>query len=228
MGTSESPVHEEPSRIPVAYVIIGYENNRNAIINFYRNSTSMVNLVTNAAHPEIAEKVDWLHKEVSAARERGVICKTITEITKSNLQHCKKIKSRIDELRHLDGIQVIFGVSDTEALAMAPSLGPRQERNIQFIQSDSESVVAYKQLIFDTLWIRATPAQSRFDELEGKKAASAFGEKGSVKAAIEARKKVIDRIYVCKDCHQDFIYASEVDDHKKTEGHEHFREYPLV
>jgi hypothetical protein len=228
MGTNGSTVREEPSRIPVAYLILGYENNRNAIINFYRNAKSMVNMVTDASHPRIAEELDWMPKEVSAARERGVICKTITNITSANLQHCKKIKSRIDELRHLDGIHAIFGVSDTEAVAMVPSFEPREERNIQFIQSDSESVVAYKQLVFDALWTKATPAQSRFDELEGKKAASAFGEKGSMTAAIEARKKVIDRIYVCKNCHLTFIYASEVEDHKMADGHEHFREYPLV
>jgi hypothetical protein len=112
---------------------------------------------------------------------------------------------------------------------MVPSFEPRDERSIQFIQSDSESVVRYKQLLFDALWTRATHAQSRFDELERKRAGKVFGKNdGSSEAITKSTKNVIDRIYVCKDCHQDFIYASEVEDHKKTEGHEHFREYPLV
>jgi hypothetical protein len=41
----------EPFRIPVAYLILGYENNRNAITDFYRNAKSTVNWVTDAEVP---------------------------------------------------------------------------------------------------------------------------------------------------------------------------------
>ena len=163
---------------------------------------------------------------MSAARERGVKCKTITNITIDNLQFCKQIMGKIDELRHLDGLPANFGVSDTEAIAVVPSPGPRDEHNLQFIQSDSESVVATKQMIFDALWTRATPAQSRIDELEGKRKANVFGNRSMATAG--ERKNVIDRIYLCKDCHLTFVYSSEVEYHKRAYGHENFREFPLV
>jgi hypothetical protein len=228
-GGQEGP----PSRIPVSYLILGYENNRNTIINFCRNATSMINCVTDAIHPTLGSHIDWFWKGVSDARIRGVKCKQITDITSDNLPGCKKVMARIDELRHLDGIMESCGVTDTEAVAMVPPFAARESQHnniIQFIHSDSESVVRLKQLLFDLLWTRATPAQSRIDELEGreKKDSSAVGGGGRSTETAEAKKNVIDRIYVCNDCHDVFVYWQEVEDHMKTQGHGNFREYPLV
>ena len=234
---------EEPSRIPVAYLILGYQNNRNTIINFCRNAKSMINLVTDAIQPTLGSEIDWFWNEISdARRKRGVKCTQLTDITTENLRYCKKeIMTRIDELRHLDGIKECFGVTDSEAVAMVP---PYQERelderrssshDIQFIYSDTDSVVRLKQLLFDLLWTRATPAQLRIDELEGKgkkqdSTLMAAGRRRIIETTIEAKKKnIIDRIYVCNDCHAMFISTQEVEQHKRQEGHRNFREYPLV
>ena len=134
--------------------------------------------------------------------------------------------ANVDELRHLGGIPVVFGFSDTEAIAMAPSPASREDfSQTQFIESDSESVLKIKQLIFDAFWTRAIPAQSRIDELEGKQGFES-GHKST--EALGPRKEIIDRIYVCIDCQQTFIYASEVEDHGKNEGHRNFRDFPII
>jgi hypothetical protein len=221
MAANESTKPEDLSRIPVAYLILGYENNRNAIISFYRNAKTMVSGVTDEVQEPVSSKIDWLLKEISAARQRGVKFRTITDITRDNLPDCKKIMAKIDELRHVSGIGVNFGVSDTESIAIVPSPGTREEHNIQFIHSDSESVVAYKRRCFDLLWDRAMPAQSRIDELEGKTA------EGKV-ATEERARTVIDRIYVCVECNRTFLYSFEAEDHKKATGHDNIREYPIV
>ncbi len=221
MATNGSTKHEDLSRIPVAYLILGYENNRNAIISFYRNARTIVNGVTDAIQEPLSSKIDWLWKEISDARQRGVKFRTITDITRDNLPHCRKMMARIDEVRHVSGIGVNFGVTDTEFVAIVPSFAARQELQIQFILSDSESVVEYKRHCFDLLWDKATTAQSRIDELEGKTV------EGSG-APEETAKTIIDRIYACKVCHQTFIHPFEVDDHKKTTGHDNFRAYPIV
>jgi hypothetical protein len=82
---------------------------------------------------------------------------------------------------------------------MAPSLPPIEERNIQLILSDSGSVVSYKQLIFDMLWLRAIPTKSRFDELEGKRTekdiASDEGRSIPTTTHLESKDEIIDRIY---------------------------------
>ena len=137
----------EPSRRPIAYLILGYENNRKAIIDFYRNAKHFVNWVTDENHPKVESQIDWLETEIDTARKRGVKCKIITNITGDNVIRCKRLMTRTDEIRHLDRISVNFGVTDTQVVAMTiPSSLPATEcHNVQFMQSDSESVVKYKE-----------------------------------------------------------------------------------
>jgi hypothetical protein len=79
------------------------------------------------------------------------------------------------------------------------------------------------------LWTKSISAQSRIDELEGRKLkASAVDSETRGSAKQHAEKDVIDRIYVCSDCHQTFIYKRDVEDHKNTADHHDFREYPLA
>jgi hypothetical protein len=221
MNDNTIPKHESMSRIPVAFLILGYENNRKAIIDFLRKARTTINWVTDAIQPTVSSKIEWLEKEIADARERGVVMKQISDITPENLDDCKKRMSRIDELRHLAGIRVVFGFSDFEFFAMVPTLGPRKEvRETQFIESDSESVLAYKQLIFGALWERAIPSQLRIDELEGKAP--------TVNSSTNEIRNVIDRIYACLECKKTFVFSHEVEEHKKTTGHGNYREYPLV
>jgi len=212
---------EDQKRIPVAYLIIGYENNRKAMIEFYRNSNIMINWVLDASQPEVNLNIDWLEKEAIDVRNRGVRCNTIVDITDENISRCKELANWVNELRHLDGINVITGVSDVEAVAMVPYSGARREWDIQFMHSESESVVRYKQLLFDMLWHKSIPAQSRFNELENAK-------RSENSRKVSKQNRAIDRLYVCNDCHDVFIFAQEMEDHMKAEGHGSFREYPLT
>ena len=214
-----------PSRIPVAYLIIGYGNNRDAIIDFYRSAKETIDWISDAMEPITCSKITWLHDEMLAARKRGVICKNITDITSKNLSYCKELTTRTDELRHLDGIGVVSGVTDLMSVSMVPS-SEKGERSAQFIQSNSESVVRYKQLIFDALWARATPGQLRIDELEERRR-PVGGMKSTAQSPPEA-KATIDRIYVCGDCRQTFIYSYDVEEHRIINGHKQYREYPIV
>jgi hypothetical protein len=152
----------------------------------------------------------------------------LTDITKNNLSHCKKNMARLDEFRHLRGMAVNFGVSDTEALVIAPSFAPREERSIQFIYSDSESVVEYKRQCFDLLWDRAIPAQTRINELEG--GGVSGGGEGSLVAAPAAQTQtvMIDRIHSCMECKQTFVYQHEVEEHMRAIGHKNFRAFPVI
>jgi hypothetical protein len=221
---------DDVSRISVAYLILGYENNRNAVIGFFRNAKSSANWVTDAILPTVGSNIDWLWKEISDARRRGVKCRELTDITKDNLSHCKKNMARLDEFRHLGGMAVNFGVSDNEALVIVPSLAPREERSIQFIYSDSESVVEYKRQCFDLLWDRSIPGQTRINELEGGGGVSEGGGAGESLAAPPSTQTqiVIDRIHSCMECKQTFVYQHEVEEHRRAIGHNNFRAFPVV
>jgi hypothetical protein len=206
-------------RIPVAFMVLGYENNRETIINVLRNARTSVNTVIDALQPVVNTQVRWIPDEILAARKRGVKFRTVTDVTIDNLQHCKKMMARIDELRHVSGIGVNFVVTDMESIVMVPTDAPREEARLQVIHSDSESVVEYKRLCFMSLWDKSAPGQVRIDELED--------VAGGNRVSIPAATNVIDRIYECKVCKQTFIYSVEVEEHRKT-GHEEFREYPIL
>jgi hypothetical protein len=211
--------HGETSRIPVAYLILGYENNHNTIVSLLRNSRVTIDTVIDSLQAVANTKMSWIPQEISLAKQKGVKLRTIIDITKDNLPSCKEIVSRIDEVRHLSGIAVNFVVTDTESIVMVPTFAPREEAKLQVIHSDSESVVEYKRLCFDSLWDKATPALSRIEELESKDADKS--------AADNATKHVIDRIYACTECKQTFLYSIEMDDHKRATRHESFQEYPI-
>jgi hypothetical protein len=125
---------------------------------------------------------------------------------------------------------VNFGVSDTEALVIVPSLAPREERSIQFIYSDSESVVEYKRQCFDVLWDRAIPAQTRINELEGGGGVSEGEEESLAAPAAQTQTQtvIIDRIHSCMECKQTFVYQHEVEEHRRAIGHKNFRAFPVV
>jgi len=218
MRTDGRVEHDEAFRIPVAYMIVGWENNRRAIVDLYRNAEKFVHWVLDREIPPISSGLDWLSKEIFSARQRGITLKTLTDITPENLPACKHILTRLDELRHLDGIKTVFGYSDFEVLEMVTSITPKEEKTSQFIQSDSESMVADRKLIFEALWSKAIPGQRRIDELEENDEAILRKVSGETQ---------IDRIYACKDCNQTFIYWSDADGHRGLAGHNNFYEYPI-
>ena len=72
MATNGRAKHEHMSRIPVAYLELGSENNRQALIDFHGNARSSINIVTGAVSPKIVTKLDWLNRAIYDARKRGV------------------------------------------------------------------------------------------------------------------------------------------------------------
>jgi hypothetical protein len=220
MSTNGS-VKKDITRIPVAYLVLGWENNRKAVVDFFLNARSMVNVVTDALFPPVTTALDWLIKELLDARSRGVIIRLITYITKENLSACKDRLNQVDEMRHLNGIRMVFAVSDSGFIALVPSAAPREDiEKIQFIQSDSEKVVATRNVVFEALLTRAVPCQLRIDELERKVTGTGTGT--------EAAMQVIYRIYKCVDCKEQFVFSWEVRNHRNTTGHHSYDEYPIV
>lgn len=219
MTGNEITLEDDPSRMPVAYLVLGFKANRDAIINFYRNARWWINWVTDERTSEIAAQIQWLSSEIRAGRRRGVVCRTITDITIRNLVTCKKVVKRINELRHIDGIKCVFAVSDVEALAMVP-MPDSDMHKLQFIHSESESIVSYKQQVFDALWQNSANAQSRIEELE-----QAYNPDQS---GSQVSKELLDRFYVCTQCHATFIFSDEVGKHKKATGHLNMKEISMT
>jgi signal transduction histidine kinase len=70
----------------------------------------------------------------------------------------------LGEMRHLDGVQGNFGVSETEYLASATL--DREKLVPLLIYSNVKQIVKQQQYIFETLWNKAIPAEQRIEEIE--------------------------------------------------------------
>ena len=101
---------------------------------------------------------------VNIITTRGIKSRFLTEITAENICYVKEIM-RVNEVRHLDGIRINFGIID------------KRELEIRFISKEDTSVVhsifttvkgiVHSHLyLFEELWQKAIPAEKRIKQIE--------------------------------------------------------------
>jgi signal transduction histidine kinase len=96
-------------------------------------------------------------------KRRGVKIRSVTDITKDNLNHCKDLM-QYAEVRHISHLIGNFGVSETEYI-VAPTMNEGQPLP-KLIYSNSKEMVEQQQNIFDIFWSKAIPAEQRIKEIE--------------------------------------------------------------
>ncbi|MFL6460941.1 MAG: ATP-binding protein [Nitrososphaeraceae archaeon] len=96
-------------------------------------------------------------------KRRGVKIRSVTDITKNNLEHCKALM-QFAEVRHISHLNTNFGVSETEHI-VAPTMKDGQPLP-KLIYSNSKEMIEQQQNIFDIFWRKATPADQRIKEIE--------------------------------------------------------------
>jgi two-component system, OmpR family, sensor histidine kinase VicK len=116
-----------------------------------------------ASGPAVVMGIESMKKRLSDAHARGVKISFVTEITRDNLPYCKQMMD-LGEMRHLDGVQGNFGVSETEYLASATL--DKEKLVPLLIYSNVKQIVKQQQYIFQTLWNKAIPAKQRIEEIE--------------------------------------------------------------
>src|SRR5919112_121379 len=116
--------------------------------------------------PAVVMSIEPMKKRLIVAHARGVRIRFVTEITKDNLPYCRQMME-LGEMRHLDGVQGNFGVSETEYLASA--ILDKETVVPLLICSNVKQIVRQQQYIFETLWNKAIPAEARIEEIELKK-----------------------------------------------------------
>jgi two-component system sensor histidine kinase VicK len=109
-------------------------------------------------------------KTLSDARYRGVRLKCIIEITKENIDCCKKLMELV-EIRHLDGLKAKFILNKTKCLSITTTTATAlQKRKTvpQIVYIDIMQIVEQYHQLFDTLWNNATTisAQERIKQIE--------------------------------------------------------------
>jgi signal transduction histidine kinase len=88
----------------------------------------------------------------------------VTEITNDNVGYSREL-AKVVELRHLDGVSGNFAISD-EREYVGP-LVTEEGKLGQVIYSNSKPLFEQHRFLFDTLWERAVPAETRLGELSG-------------------------------------------------------------
>src|SRR5215210_2859454 len=116
-----------------------------------------------ASGPAVVMSIESMKKRLIVAHARGVKIRFITEITKDNLPYCKQMME-LGVVRHLDGVQGNFGVSETEYLASATL--DKEKVVPLLIYSNVKQIVKQQQYVFQTLWNKAILAEQRIEEIE--------------------------------------------------------------
>ena len=117
-------------------------------------------------HTEVAMHVtlEPLWNGLVQLKNRNVVIRIVTEITKENVSYSKKLSEVVD-LRHLDGIRSNFGVADKKEY-LDHVISKQEGLLSHAIVSNVKQIVHAKQYLFNVLWNQAIPAYQRIREIE--------------------------------------------------------------
>jgi signal transduction histidine kinase len=139
------------------------EDVEETIEKFFTNERKRVDIVMAALSPNPSKRTAELTRAYLGVAEKGGEIRLLTEITKENIAYCKTLM-KAAELRHMADISGNFVVSESEYLAtpstkeFSPS-GP-------VLYSNEEAFVRHHEVLFEILWMNATPASQRVREIE--------------------------------------------------------------
>jgi two-component system, OmpR family, sensor histidine kinase VicK len=143
----------------------GTDNVIDTILQFSSKTKSRIEACVDYTRPSLAIKIEQLKKSFIDAKNRGVILRCITEITKENISYCRELLEIVNELRHLDGIKGNFYLSESEYLAPA-TFHEKGEPASQIIYSNVKEIVEHQRYIFETLWNKSISAKDKIIEIE--------------------------------------------------------------
>jgi signal transduction histidine kinase len=98
---------------------------------------------------------------IAACRRKTTRQRYIFEITKENLIYCKNLMKLI-ELRHLEENEANFAVNEIECLGFVTM----QRESLQATYSNNKEIVEQQHSVFEALWNKAIPAETRILEIE--------------------------------------------------------------
>jgi two-component system sensor histidine kinase VicK len=143
----------------------GTENSTKALVEFVSKAKQRIDSVVDSTAPSIIIGTDSIRKErLSAAKNRGVKFRYVTEITKDNIAYCKEML-KFAEIRHLDGIKGNFEVSDEREYVGSANF-QNSKPLPQLIYSNVKEIVEQQQFIFESFWNRAIPSEQKIREIE--------------------------------------------------------------
>ena len=131
---------------------------------FMDNAKVKMDITFDHHAPSIVIKIPLYYEGYRDILKRGGKIRCITEITKNNVEYCKKLLDIVSELRHLDGLK--GGIAINESEYMATTILKEEQPLTEVIYSNAKEVVSQGQYIFDTFWNNAIPAIKKIKEIE--------------------------------------------------------------
>jgi two-component system, OmpR family, sensor histidine kinase VicK len=127
-------------------ILYGPSNVIDREIQFISNAKLTIDTCMDYTRTLLTVGIEPIKKLLLDAKNRNVKLRYITEITTENISYCKELM-KFTELRHLDGSQSNFMVSDEEYLAPAGSQG-MSDLASQIIYSNVKEIVKAPKVYF--------------------------------------------------------------------------------
>jgi two-component system, OmpR family, sensor histidine kinase VicK len=153
--------NQEETKYERTEMLIGAEVTTKQAWEFFSNVSRKVDGCASSAATRLVMSV--FSEAYKNMKKRGIKIRSVTDITKDNLKHCKELM-QYAEVRHINHLIANFGVSETEYIG-APTMKEGQPLP-KLIHSNSKEMVEQQQNIFDIFWSKATPAEQRIKEIE--------------------------------------------------------------
>ena len=144
-------------------IIYGSEDAVTKGVEFMNNVKKKMDLCYDSKAPSIVLDVSSYKNGYIDIRKRGGKIRVITEITKENLEYCKRLLNIVDEMRHLDNVK--GGIAINEKEYMATNILHESKPLTQVVYSNVRDVVDQQQNFFNSLWNSAIPAKQRIREI---------------------------------------------------------------
>ena len=133
---------------------------------FAMNCRRDLNLCIDKNGPSVIINVPEITKLYVIFKSTSVQMRIVTDITSDNMGYCKQIaKKNGVELRHISGIKGNFAISDDREY-IASALLHESKPLTEIIHSNVKEIIDQNQLVFETLWKKAIPAEQRISEIE--------------------------------------------------------------
>ena len=152
-----------PTNIERTEVFYGSEDAMKILLQAMRNVKKEAITCSDAQSAGFSMTIEPVRQGFIDFKKRGLKIRSITEITKENLEYCKQLEGYV-QLRHLDGLRGNFAVSETEYVATA--IINEKEPVTETIYSNAKAILEQHRYFFETLWNKAIPAEQRIRELE--------------------------------------------------------------
>jgi two-component system, OmpR family, sensor histidine kinase VicK len=146
--------------------ICGVENVISVSLNCFAQAKVSYDSCGDFTLPSVIMTTEPIRNAYLQLLKRGIQSRLITEITEKNIAYCKELMNIVYELRHLEGVKVNFGVSESDYVATAIQQQEEGRSISQLIHSNARVMIEQQEYLFETLWNKAIPAEQRIKEIE--------------------------------------------------------------